>query len=462
MRIKSMIITLIAVLMSTLLPAFSFADTAIPKPMDSFYVNDFANVIAEKNENYMVNYGIRLHEQTGTQVVLVTVDSTNGMSMEEYASSLFKTWKVGSADQGNGVLLLLSIKDQRYSAVLGKGVETTDTKLSQLLSQSLEPDMSRKDYSSGARNAYGAIIQSLGGTWKESVGSRTYVADNAGILKPVTKNYLNQAGNRFAKTTGGGVYVVTVKNSGNLNLQEYTYAKFASIGAGSKDVMMVLDIEGDNYHVLQGKDVDKVLTNEWIGGILDTVLEPLFVQRNYAGGAVATASAFYSFMLARADVVRPAADFAPDSIAAPAQSAVSSGDEPVTNTAGIARTLQNKTAAVNDGSGSPLQMVIIALLLLGLLLWTGVAALQRNRNQSTAHSAVSQDPYNQRNINRRRSGSWLQQPGFAYGSRWYQRRHRQHRHYREPGPESSSVSNSRETHQRGGSSSNEEGNGRYS
>lgn len=62
-------------------------------------------------------------------------------------------------------------------------------------------------------------------------------------------------------------------------MQDYTYMKFASVGAGPKDVMLVLDIGGDNYHVLQGKDIDKVLTNEAISNILNTVLEPQFVKK---------------------------------------------------------------------------------------------------------------------------------------------------------------------------------------
>lgn len=464
MRHKTFMLVLIAMLLSTLLPTVSFADTAVPKHLDSLYVNDFANVITEKNENYMVNYGIRLHQQTGTQVVLVTVNSTNGIAIGEYANSLFKAWEVGSADQGNGVLLLLSIKDNQYSAVWGSGVKNrlTEENVSKLLAGGLEPDLAKKDYNSGARNVYGALIQSLGGIWKEWVGSKIYVSDNAGVFKQVTRNYLNQAGNRFAKTTGGGIYVVTVKNPGELSLQEYIYAKFASMGAGSKDVMLVFDIEGDNYHVLQGKEIDTVLTNEWIGGILDKVLEPLFVHKNYASGAVATASAFYGFMLARAEIVQPAAELAPNTTVAAAQPVVSGDTETLTDISGIARTSENRAAATQQQQGVHLPVLIITGLLLGFILFIGLAAAQRKRVRPDTRSAVPIDPYGQHKRNIRRSGSWIGQPRFAYGSRWHNRLHRHHRHYREPGPESPSGSSSRETHPRGGGSSNEEGSGRYS
>lgn len=274
--------TLAALLLSLLLlPAVSLAKTAVPKHTGSFYVNDFANVIDEKAENYMVNYGIRLHQATGAQVVLVTVDSTEGVSMEEYAKSLFNSWGVGAADKNNGLLLLLSIKDDDYWAVQGKGIEESlpNSKIKEILSQYLEPDFAAKTYSNGARKTYGAFIQAMGGTWAENVGTKNYVSDNAGVLKKVTKDYLNDSSNRYKTTTGSGIYVVTVKNAGDKTLQDYTYMKFASVGAGPKDVMLVLDIGGDNYHVLQGKDIDKVLTNEVISDILNTVLEPQFVKK---------------------------------------------------------------------------------------------------------------------------------------------------------------------------------------
>lgn len=179
-------ITLVTLMLSVLLlPTISSAKTAVPQHTGAFYVNDFANVIDDKAENYMVNYGIRLHQATGAQVVLVTVDSTEGVSMEQYATALFNSWGVGDAKKNNGLLLLLSIKDDDYWAVQGKGIEDSlpNSKIKEILSQNLEPDFAAKTYSNGARKTYGAFIQAMGGTWIENVSNKNYVSDNAGILK---------------------------------------------------------------------------------------------------------------------------------------------------------------------------------------------------------------------------------------------------------------------------------------
>lgn len=434
MNYKTLKITLITLMLVVLLlPSFSLASDAVPSPSDSFYVNDFANVIDQKTENYMVNYGVRLHKDSGAQVVLVTVDSTGGTPIEEYATSLFNSWGIGSAEKNNGLLLLLSIKDDDYWAVQGKGLDTSlsNDKISEILSKSLEPDFAVKAYSSGARKAYGAFIQSMGGTWAEQVNAKNYVSDNAGVFKKVTKDYLNEASNRYMATTGNGIYVVTVKNTGNINLQDYTYKKFASIGAGPKDVMMVLDIGGDNYHVLQGKDIDTMLTNENISTILDANLEAPFVKKDYGTGATATANAFYNFFLSRAD-------------------------QPLGTTVNTRNSSQAIGASGSTKSDSETNMpaVIIGVaIIVGLVMIFVIAGITASRrNRYLGLYGIPLNPYSRRSI--RRYGNWQGQADYGYGSRWYNRHH--HRQSAPP------AQNSFFGNSGGGGSTNGGGAGRHS
>ncbi|WP_342422712.1 TPM domain-containing protein [Paenibacillus sp. FSL E2-0178] len=439
MNRKSILAAFTVILMILLLLplAPSRMEAAVPAHSESFYVNDFAGVIDQKTENYMVNYGVKLHQQTGAQVVLVTVNTTNGTPMEEYATSLFNAWGVGSADKNNGVLLLLSTQDDDYWAVPGEGLEDTlnDNVLSRILSESLEPDFAKKDYSAGARKTYGALIQSLGGIYSETVGTKNYVSDNAGVFKQVTKDYLNQSSNRYAATTGSGIYVVTIKNSSDKSLQDYTYAKFAGVAAGPKDVMLVLDIGGDNYHVLQGKTIDGVLSNERIGGILDTVLEPEFAAKDYAGGATGTANAFYSFFLARADASQDAAGTKSTAAAgtkSPVKSNINVKPKPVSASTGL------KIMGV--------YLIIIALF--------SFAASGRNRLIARFGSRLN--PFNQQNMNRLVTR-------FGSGSTMRQRRHRRHERRRnEALNRSSSQSSFWGSNEGGGGSSSGGGVGRYS
>ncbi|MBP2111072.1 TPM domain-containing protein [Paenibacillus silagei] len=443
MNRKSIQAALTAILMIVLLLPLApgRAEAAVPKHSESFYVNDFAGVIDEKTENYMVNYGVKLYQETGAQVVLVTVDSTNGVSMEKYATSLFNSWGVGSADKNNGLLLLLSIKDDDYWAVPGKGLENelNSGVISKILSASLEPDFAAKKYSAGANKTYGAFIQKLGGSYSETLGTRSYVSDNAGILPQVTKDYLNQSSNRYAATTGSGIYVVTVKNTGGKSLQDYTYAKFAGVAAGPRDVMLVLDIGGDNYHALQGKSIDRVLTNERISGILNTVLEPKFAAKDYAGGATGTANAFYSFFLARADAASgQAAGNSTSTAASTVSKAPVKAKEPV------------ELVPVSRSKG---MMILGIFLVLVALISLATAA----RNRYVARYGIRLNPHNPRNI--RRYGVWTGQPGYGYSQR---RRYRRPHHHSSSGSGSSSSSSFWGSNSGGGGSSSGGGAGRYS
>ncbi|GGF69132.1 hypothetical protein GCM10010912_12810 [Paenibacillus albidus] len=379
---KTLKTMLAALLLSVWIPTFGLASSSLPKHNSSFYVNDFADVIDLKSENFMVNYGVQLHKKTGAQVVVVTVDSTHGTSLKEYATSLFNKWGVGSAEKNNGVLVLLSIQDDDYWAVQGKGIENTltDAKMGQILSTYLEPDFAAKGYSNGARKTYGAFIQFFGGTWNESLNASSVVADNAGVFKKVTIDYLNQSASRYHATAGSRVYIVTVKNIGDQTLQEYTYKKFASAGARAQDVMLVLDIGGSNYHVLQGKNIDKVLTNNKIKGILDTALEPLFAAKDYSGGAVAVTNVFYEFFLSRADN-------------------------------GVAVSAVPNPHEVADYSG----VLIFGFVIFVILVVLGaIRTVKRNRNLS--EYGLAYNPYSRRNV--RRYGAWTRGHGYWYGEQW--------------------------------------------
>ena len=68
----------------------SLAQINIPNPTSEFFVNDFANVISPEDEQAIFNMSKMLYENSGnsTQVVVVTIDSLEGNSLEEYANRL--------------------------------------------------------------------------------------------------------------------------------------------------------------------------------------------------------------------------------------------------------------------------------------------------------------------------------------------------------------------------------------
>ena len=302
-----------------IIPLRSQAAEKLPKPTDALYVNDFADVIDEKVEEEIIEYGNQLNEKNGTQVVLVTVDFTNGVSLEDYAHKLFNKWGIGSKEKNNGLLILLSVGDDDYWAMQGEGLEEslTSGKISGILNEYLEPDFAAKDYSAGAEKVYGAFIQELGGQWlletAEVEDEETkdasleaaiqYTYDKAGILSKKAEAYINDKSNKINQLYGAGVYVATKDYCDEgLSFQEDAFNTFSDINAGSKDVLLVLYKEDDNYWVLPGEEAEVFATDEVLQDILDNTLEPQFAEKMYSQGAMNTADRFYELLQANIEL----------------------------------------------------------------------------------------------------------------------------------------------------------------
>lgn len=135
----------------------------VPDATADFYANDYADVLSDTTEREIVEKNLGLYDATGAQIVVVTVESTDGLSMEQYAYDLASNWGIGSAERDNGVLLLLSVGDDDYHCIQGSGLESllpTST-LSRILQEELEPDFAAKEYDAGVRRTFAALYEAV-------------------------------------------------------------------------------------------------------------------------------------------------------------------------------------------------------------------------------------------------------------------------------------------------------------
>ena len=84
------------------------APAVLPKPSSLAYSVDTAGMITAEDAAKIAEMGRGLDAATGAQVVVVTIPSLDGVSIEEYATTLFRNWGIGNAEQNNGVLLLIA------------------------------------------------------------------------------------------------------------------------------------------------------------------------------------------------------------------------------------------------------------------------------------------------------------------------------------------------------------------
>lgn len=85
--------------------------------------------------------------------------------------------------------------------------------------------------------------------------SDTFVRDDANVLSSQTERELAERNQRLWQRHNITVAVVTCNNQRDLG--DYAYRQAVAMGLGGYDMVVALDIRGDNYWLLLGADVDK-------------------------------------------------------------------------------------------------------------------------------------------------------------------------------------------------------------
>ena len=143
---KNRIMRATAIALALLFIAVS-ALAEIPKPSDDFWYLDSANVLSSETEGEIFFANQSLYNASGAEIVVVCINSTGDIRMEDYTYQLFNDWNIGK-DTYLGMLLVMAIEDDDYYAMLGTRLETLISvgDLSEMLNTYLEPDFAAKDY----------------------------------------------------------------------------------------------------------------------------------------------------------------------------------------------------------------------------------------------------------------------------------------------------------------------------
>ena len=157
---RSYVVGIILMLLIALAAVAAAAPAVLPKPAQMTYVADTAAMISNEDAAKIAEMGRGLDAATGAQVVVVTISSLDGASIEEYATTLFRNWGIGDAEKNNGVLLLIAKEDRKFRIEVGYGLEgaITDGYAGSVLDD-MKADFKSENYSEAIVVAYAKLTQ---------------------------------------------------------------------------------------------------------------------------------------------------------------------------------------------------------------------------------------------------------------------------------------------------------------
>ncbi len=141
---------LIPLMLCMLVVSASWAVTIPQRP--SNYVVDLANIVDNTTEAKMNGYLKELEQKTSAQLVVLTITSLEGESIEDFSINIaHNQWKLGQKGKDNGALLVIAIKDRKYRIEIGYGLEGAlpDSLVGSIGRQILVPSFKKGAYSNG-------------------------------------------------------------------------------------------------------------------------------------------------------------------------------------------------------------------------------------------------------------------------------------------------------------------------
>jgi uncharacterized protein len=134
----------------------------------SGYVTDLAGVIGEQAKTQLEALCTEVEQKTGAQMAIVTVQSLEGESVENYAVDLYKQLGVGTRKENRGVLLLVAPTEHKYRIEVGYGLEPVinDARAGDA-GRAMVPYLRQRDYAKATEVAAWQLAK--------------YIADDAGV-----------------------------------------------------------------------------------------------------------------------------------------------------------------------------------------------------------------------------------------------------------------------------------------
>ncbi|WP_323944730.1 TPM domain-containing protein [Aeromonas hydrophila] len=137
-------------------------------PTLSGRVVDEASLMSRKQAHQLTQQLAAFEKRSGIQLVVVSIDTLAGDTIEEYGYQLGRHWGIGQKGKDNGVLLLIAQDERKVRIEVGYGLEGAlpDAIAANIIQTRILPAFKRGDMVAGVVAGSQAIMQALAGEYK--------------------------------------------------------------------------------------------------------------------------------------------------------------------------------------------------------------------------------------------------------------------------------------------------------
>jgi uncharacterized protein len=141
--------------------------TALDVPVLRGHVNDYAGLLAAGTVEKIESDLTAFEKSDSTQVVLLTISSLEGDSLEDFSIRVAESWKIGQKGKDNGVILLVAKQERKIRIEVGRGLEgkLTDLQSGSIIRREIAPRFKTGDYDGGLASGAAAIQAAVRGEY---------------------------------------------------------------------------------------------------------------------------------------------------------------------------------------------------------------------------------------------------------------------------------------------------------
>lgn len=128
-------------------------------------VNDYADMLSSSTEAHLDLLLQDLEASDATQIVVLTIPSLDGDSLEDFSIRVADQWKIGQKNLDNGAILLVAKADRKLRIEVGYGLEgrLTDLMAGRIISRIIVPRFKAGQIDQGITEGVKAMVEAVRG-----------------------------------------------------------------------------------------------------------------------------------------------------------------------------------------------------------------------------------------------------------------------------------------------------------